>query len=165
MRMTLRRSCAACAKAKHSCDLRTPKCSRCVKRNCNCIYANEPLTSTTARLGDIGNGFYAPQASKPHTGPILLSREGGNVSPHLSDMSIFFEAHLFDPFDSYPSTNLSRLRVQGLMRHCKWSSTGDFWFVGLTIPSLVQNRISVLSFRSESIFKPLCYIVVAVGSH
>jgi len=121
MRKTLRRSCAACAKAKHSCDLRTPICSRCVKRNCNCAYANEPLTSTNIRFEDIGNGLVL-QASNSRAGPELLSRSGGNVSPDLSDMSIFFEAHMIDPFDSYPSTNLSRLRVQGLMQHCKWFS-------------------------------------------
>lgn len=43
MRLTLRRSCDACAKAKHSCDLRTPQCSRCVKRKSQCVYANRPL--------------------------------------------------------------------------------------------------------------------------
>lgn len=117
MRKTLRRSCAACAKAKHSCDLRTPKCSRCVKRNCTCAYANEPLTSISARLVDIGNVSQAPEAFKPRIGPGLLSRSGESVSPDLLDMSMFFEAHILDPFDSYPSTHLPRLRVQGLMQH------------------------------------------------
>lgn len=45
MRHTLRRSCSACAKSKHSCDLGTPRCSRCVKRKVQCLYANEPLTA------------------------------------------------------------------------------------------------------------------------
>jgi hypothetical protein len=45
MRKTLRRSCDACAKSKLSCDLRTPRCSRCIKRNADtCSYANEPLS-------------------------------------------------------------------------------------------------------------------------
>jgi hypothetical protein len=118
MRKTLRRSCAACAKAKHSCDLRTPKCSRCVKRNCRCDYANEPLTATHVSLGALSNGSHPYQAS---SGPLLLSRSEVSVSPDPSDMSMFFEAHLFDPFESYPSTNLPRLRVQGLMQHCEWN--------------------------------------------
>ncbi|EAW12050.1 Zn(II)2Cys6 transcription factor domain-containing protein [Aspergillus clavatus NRRL 1] len=50
MRQTLRRSCAACAKAKHSCDLRTPRCSRCLKRQVPCLYANEPLTASTSTI-------------------------------------------------------------------------------------------------------------------
>jgi hypothetical protein len=52
MRKTLRRSCDACAKSKLACDLRTPQCSRCVKRKSTCVYANQPLslspTETTA---------------------------------------------------------------------------------------------------------------------
>ncbi|RDW57214.1 hypothetical protein BP5796_12664 [Coleophoma crateriformis] len=118
MGKTLRRSCAACAKAKHSCDLRTPKCSRCVKRSCACVYANEPLTSTSVPLGDVGHAFRASQISKSRSRPaVLLTGSGESVSPDPSDMSMFFEAHLFDPFDSYPATSLPRLRVQGLMRH------------------------------------------------
>ncbi|KAK0707318.1 hypothetical protein B0H67DRAFT_602680 [Lasiosphaeris hirsuta] len=57
MRQTLRRSCAACARAKHSCDLRTPRCSRCIKRRVPCVYANEPLTAVpeimALRLGSL----------------------------------------------------------------------------------------------------------------
>ena len=126
MRKTLRRSCEACAKAKHSCDLRTPRCSRCVKRKCSCVYANEPLTSTSAHPGDIGDDFRGAQASRPRTRYVLqLNRREweGCVSSDLSGTSMFFEAHSFDPFDSYPSTNLPRLRVQSLMQHCRWGST------------------------------------------
>jgi hypothetical protein len=122
MRKTLRRSCAACAKAKHSCDLRTPKCSRCVKRNCDCVYANEPLTSTRAPIAEHRNISHASNASMVRSWPLLLSRRGRSVSSDASDMSMFFEAHIFDPFGSYPPTNLPHLRVQGLMQHCKWSS-------------------------------------------
>jgi hypothetical protein len=165
MRKTLRRSCAACAKAKHSCDLRTPKCSRCVKRNCNCVYANEPLTSTSARLGDISNGSQAPQASKSPTAPGLLSRSGGNVSADLSDMSIFFEAHLFDPFDSYPSTNLSRLRVQSLIQHCKWCSNRKSLRCLTNLPQSCQKSRFCTILWILIRLQTLHYLVVAIGSH
>ena len=165
MRKTLRRSCAACAKAKHGCDLRTPKCSRCLKRNSDCIYANEPLTSTKASIGDIGNGFHAPQGSKSRTAAVLSGRSGGRVSPELSELSPSLDAHLFDPFYSFPPTKLPRLRVQGLMQHCKRTFKSKFWFGELKISSLVQNCISVLSIRSESIFKPFRHVMVAVGPH
>lgn len=165
MRKTLRRSCAACAKAKHGCDLRTPKCSRCLKRSSDCIYANEPLTSTKVPIGDIGSGFHAPQGSKPRTGSVLSGRSGGSVLPDLSDLSPSLDAHLFDPFYSFPPTKLPRLRVQGLMQHCKRTVRGVFWFGELTTSSLVQNCISVLSIRSESIFKPFRHVLVAVGPH
>lgn len=121
MRRTLRRSCAACAKAKHSCDLQTPKCSRCVKRNCSCFYANEPLNSTSPRCINTGDRFQASLSTKslPLTDLGRRKRSRENVSQDLSDISMFFEAHLLDPFDSYPSTSLPRLRVQGLMQHCE----------------------------------------------
>jgi len=136
MRKTLRRSCAACAKAKHSCDLRTPKCSRCVKRNCSCDYANEPLTSMNASLEAPSNASHPNQAS---SGSLLLSRNGGNTSPDPSDVSMFFEAHLLDPFESYPSTNLPRLRVQGLMQHCEWNLHRVLLFCQTDIPQVLSK--------------------------
>ncbi|KAL2855228.1 hypothetical protein BJX68DRAFT_253827 [Aspergillus pseudodeflectus] len=98
MRRTLRRSCAACAKFKHSCDLRTPRCSRCIKRNVLCVYANEPLTAAA-------------------TGPAVPgSEERGSV--RLLDGSGTLTGYRFgslDPFDSYPSTRLPREHVQRLI--------------------------------------------------
>ncbi|KAE9366220.1 hypothetical protein N431DRAFT_352569 [Stipitochalara longipes BDJ] len=162
MRKTLRRSCAACAKAKHSCDLRTPKCSRCVKRNCTCDYANEPLTATRSPLGALSNGSHPIQAS---SAPLLLSRSGGSVSPDPSGKSMFFEAHLFDPFESYPSTNLPRLRVQGLMHHFLSKiafqyypldlnpSSNPFvtswWPLALTDPALFHVTLQTASWDDE----------------
>ncbi|KAI6779382.1 uncharacterized protein J7T54_005196 [Emericellopsis cladophorae] len=51
MRQTLRRSCTACAKYKHSCDLSTPRCSRCIKRRVECHYSNAPLTAPLITFG------------------------------------------------------------------------------------------------------------------
>ena len=87
--------CSECAKSKHSCDLRTPRCSRCIKRRAECVYANEPLT--------------APEP---------------NVQPS-SDASLARSSYRFsslDPFDSYPQTRLSRDHVQRLIHSCKSSS-------------------------------------------
>ena len=136
MRRTLRRSCAACAKAKHSCDLRTPKCSRCVKRTCSCIYANEPLTSTNARLGGNYNETQTPQALKSRMGSASLNGLPASLRPDLLDMSTVFGARSFDPFDTYPSTNLPRLRVQGLIQHCECRPYGRF---GLLLADLPQS--------------------------
>jgi hypothetical protein len=163
MHKTLRRSCAACAKAKHGCDLRTPKCSRCLKRNSDCNYANEPLTWTRAPIEEIGSGFHVLQGSKPRTGSVCSIIGGGSGSPDLSDLSASLDAHLFDPFYSYPSTNLPRLRVQGLMKHCKRIFRGEFWFGELTISSLIKNRVSVLSIGFKPILKPFRHVMVAVG--
>ncbi|KAK3906374.1 hypothetical protein C8A05DRAFT_29735 [Staphylotrichum tortipilum] len=90
MRRTLRRSCAACARSKHSCDLGTPSCSRCLKRRVQCVYANEPLTATAA-----------PAATD-------LAR----LSPTLAAGSHFASV---DPFESYPQTRLPRDHVQRLI--------------------------------------------------
>ncbi|KAJ0421364.1 hypothetical protein BJY00DRAFT_111559 [Aspergillus carlsbadensis] len=96
MRRTLRRSCAACAKFKHSCDLRTPRCTRCIKRNVLCVYANEPLTAA---------------------GPVVAGSEERG-SARLLDGSGSLTGYRFaslDPFDSYPSTRLPRGHVQRLI--------------------------------------------------
>ncbi|KAL4915244.1 hypothetical protein BDW62DRAFT_203844 [Aspergillus aurantiobrunneus] len=94
MRPTLRRSCSACAKYKHSCDLRTPRCSRCIKRNVLCVYANEPLT--------------APPATPIHDAGSMLTLHG---SASLNS----YRFGLLDPFDSYPPTRLPRTHVQRLI--------------------------------------------------
>ncbi|KAK1968299.1 hypothetical protein LY78DRAFT_679461 [Colletotrichum sublineola] len=93
MRQTLRRSCAACARSKHSCDLRTPRCSRCIKRKVLCVYANEPLTAGPAP----GDGASASGAGHP-SGALANYRFGS-----------------LDPFDSYPQTRLPREQVQRLI--------------------------------------------------
>ncbi|KAH6850436.1 hypothetical protein B0I37DRAFT_404266 [Chaetomium sp. MPI-CAGE-AT-0009] len=88
MRHTLRRSCAACARSKHSCDLGTPRCSRCTKRKVQCVYANEPLTAA----------LLPPSDESGASGPLV-----GYQFPPV------------DPFESYPSTRLPRVHVQRLI--------------------------------------------------
>ncbi len=68
MRQTLRRSCGACARAKSRCDLRKPHCSRCATRNVPCVYANEPLsTSSSPQHHQIsGFGSVDPFETYPH---------------------------------------------------------------------------------------------------
>ncbi|CRJ83597.1 hypothetical protein BN1708_009082 [Verticillium longisporum] len=89
MRQTLRRSCAACARSKHSCDLRTPRCSRCLKRNVQCLYANEPLTASSVS---------SEQPGREEAWALTTYRFGS-----------------LDPFDSYPQTRLPRAQVQRLI--------------------------------------------------
>ncbi|KAM0273230.1 hypothetical protein ACHAQH_008366 [Verticillium albo-atrum] len=98
MRQTLRRSCAACARSKHSCDLRTPRCSRCLKRNVQCLYANEPLTAWPASPGRPGRGDRVSTRSFDGSGTLTTYRFGS-----------------VDPFDSYPQTRLPRAQVQRLI--------------------------------------------------
>ncbi|KAJ5217783.1 uncharacterized protein N7469_011408 [Penicillium citrinum] len=94
MRQTLRRSCAACAKLKHSCDLKLPRCSRCIKRKVLCVYANEPLAAPVP-------------AESNRTLAIGPRMEEGCLSR--------YNVGSFDPFDSYPPTRLPREQVQRLI--------------------------------------------------
>ncbi|PGG98145.1 hypothetical protein AJ79_08968 [Helicocarpus griseus UAMH5409] len=98
MRQTLRRSCDACAKSKQGCDLRTPRCSHCTKRNIQCLYANEPWAAPLP-----ATSVEQPSAS--------ISRPNGSTSLSIRDDR--FRA--LDPFDSYPQTRLAREHVQRLI--------------------------------------------------
>jgi hypothetical protein len=94
MRQTLRRSCAACAKSKHACDLHTPRCSRCIKRKVLCVYANQPLTAPPREDG----GSIRP-----------LDGSGALTGSTLGSL---------DPFHSYPQTRLPREHAQRLIHSC-----------------------------------------------
>ncbi|KAH9866761.1 hypothetical protein J1614_008454 [Plenodomus biglobosus] len=106
MRLTLRRSCDACAKSKLSCDLRTPQCSRCTKKNTVCVYANQPLTSLLPGTQIFDHSETSPKLSSLHNSverfSILLTNS--------IDSSV-------DPFNSYPRTKLARIQEQRLIQH------------------------------------------------
>ena len=123
MRTSLRRSCNACAKAKHSCDLGTPKCSRCIRRKVTCVYANEPLSSTSSASS-------AASVTPDTSGRSKLidkaevkrptSKSYDSNAPHESSMALSTPVNAsFDPFDSYPTTRLPRVHVQRLIQHCR----------------------------------------------
>ncbi|KAJ5815165.1 hypothetical protein N7474_006942 [Penicillium riverlandense] len=103
MRQTLRRSCAACAKSKCSCDLSKPRCSRCVKRQLQCVYANEPSAAPPAASGQADNESIKKLVE---SNTIPSYRFGG-----------------LDPFDSYPQTRLPREHAQRLIHSCMYQST------------------------------------------
>ncbi|OQE43386.1 hypothetical protein PENCOP_c003G05869 [Penicillium coprophilum] len=94
MRQSLRRSCTACAKSKSACDLRKPRCSRCIKRHVECAYVNEPST-----------------------GPATPGWQNGESTNRLSGSGTLtnYRFGSLDPFDSYPQTRLPREHVQRLI--------------------------------------------------
>ncbi|KAK4679207.1 hypothetical protein QC764_202080 [Podospora pseudoanserina] len=103
MRHTLRRSCSACAKSKHSCDLGTPRCSRCVKRKVQCLYANEPLTAPQKKtiILPVGTRFSSvdPFESYPQT---RLPRSHVQRLIHSFLHKIAFQYY---PLDLSPTSN------------------------------------------------------------
>ncbi|KAK4133224.1 hypothetical protein BT67DRAFT_405294 [Trichocladium antarcticum] len=103
MRQTLRRSCAACAKSKHSCDLGTPRCSRCIKRKAQCLYANQPLTAAppapSGTLTHYRFGSLDPFNSYPHT---RLPRQQVQRLIHSFLNKIAFQYY---PLDLSPTSN------------------------------------------------------------
>ncbi|KXG50951.1 Protein of unknown function DUF3468 [Penicillium griseofulvum] len=94
MRQSLRRACAACARSKSSCDLRTPRCSRCIKRKVECAYVNEPSTAPATP------GWQNGESTNPLGGSGTLTN---------------YRFGSLDPFDSYPQTRLPREHVQRLI--------------------------------------------------
>ncbi|KAF2191369.1 hypothetical protein K469DRAFT_732760 [Zopfia rhizophila CBS 207.26] len=125
MRKTLRRSCDACAKSKLSCDLRTPQCSRCIKRKSACVYANQPLTSSLTG---------GTATSSPRTSPEV---DGAAVRLSTNPMTLFNNPGIqsFDPFDSYPQTRLPRVHVQRLIQHFLSNIAFQYYPLDLNITS------------------------------
>ncbi|KAK7953442.1 hypothetical protein PG988_014136 [Apiospora saccharicola] len=122
MRRTLRRSCEACAKSKLSCDLRTPQCSRCLKRKANCSYANEPLSSSPESqspesLDSPSRGGH--DWAVTHEVPMLAVRNETPESPISEQLIVSLPTSItsLDPFDSFPRTRLPRQHVQRLIYH------------------------------------------------
>lgn len=115
MRQTLRRSCAGCAKSKHSCDLRLPRCSRCVRRKVPCLYANEPWTATAPAATGSGSrsGFGDYQYNNGAASERHLEGPGTLTTGYNRFGSL-------DPFDSYPPTRLPREHVQRLIHGCTY---------------------------------------------
>lgn len=142
MRQTLRRSCAACAKSKHSCDLRTPRCSRCVKRQVQCLYANEPLSAPDPP------GYHDTGAATPPGGCSALTG---------------YRFGALDPFESYPQTRLPREHVQRLIHSCTYTSR-VYSFLANAVSYRVsppQDRLPVLSPRPQRAYKSLSGVLVA----
>ncbi|UPX16783.1 uncharacterized protein EKO05_0007169 [Ascochyta rabiei] len=118
MRKTLRRSCDACAKSKLSCDLRTPRCSRCAKRESACVYANQPLSASSTD----NKTTPSPQDSPINEGaPVVMF-----INPGIES---------FDPFDTYPQTRLPRSHVQRLIQHFLSHITFQYYPLDLDIMS------------------------------
>lgn len=145
MRKTLRRSCDACAKSKLACDLRTPRCSRCAKRDSPCVYANQPLS-----------------ASPTDSTTVPLSK----ASPTDEDASVVMfnnpAVQSFDPFDTYPQTRLPRPHVQRLIQHCKLCEAQKRHLrVFLTADSSLSHRIPILSIGSRHHVKSIRRVLVA----
>ncbi|KAL6406993.1 hypothetical protein AUP68_09814 [Ilyonectria robusta] len=132
MRATLRRSCDACAKAKHGCDLRTPRCSRCIKRKTNCVYTNEPLTSSPETSG---NSTLAVRDNEEVTSLTLRERRSAPVHSESSTWVLNTTDASFDPFDSYPPTRLPRVHVQRLIYHFLSSIAFQYYPLDLSMES------------------------------
>ena len=58
-RISLRRSCQTCIRTKRRCDLRTPQCIRCLKKNMPCNYDNQPFANIHAAPPDPSSGAIA----------------------------------------------------------------------------------------------------------
>ncbi|KAM5378109.1 hypothetical protein ACJZ2D_004567 [Fusarium nematophilum] len=160
MRTTLRRSCNACARAKHACDLRSPRCSRCIKRKTSCVYANEPLTVSLSSSSSLPEEP-AKSRSTRRDGADMSSttsaskEKSSSKSPESSaDLSIPVDASL-DPFDSYPPTRLPRIHTQRLIHH--FLSTIAFQYYPLDLDT--QSNPFIVSWWPLALADPALFHV------
>lgn len=153
MRATLRRSCDACAKAKQSCDLQLPQCSRCLKKNSTCFYANLPLVSSQSRRVSFLNTSENNRPNSNTESELSTANASDRSStPKSVEMAVQLSSVVdpfFDPFDSYPPTRLSRTHAQRLIQSCNHLYKLKFHEHPADQVSSVQYRISVLSPGSQ----------------
>ena len=74
----LRRSCQACAKARRRCNLASPCCARCRKKQIPCHYINEPAPE----ISDVRDTKYSRSISKPG------KTDGVGSEQRLSDLAV-----------------------------------------------------------------------------
>lgn len=166
MRTSLRRSCNACAKAKHSCDLGTPKCSRCLKRKVTCIYANVPLSSSSTTSSSATEQPARSRSIEKYEVKTYSLKSRDLDSASQDSMELFAPAgNSFDPFDSYPATRLPRVHVQRLIQHCKALSTKfQDGLISDSRTSSLKYLFSILPFGSQHVLKSIHRLLVAIGS-
>lgn len=98
-RISLRRSCQACAKHKRRCDQRLPQCTRCAARGTPCEYINTPWA-----VGKRSNG---PPASAKVTSPM-------NPPLHLEIIKTFDGTtirFLMDGMRTFPVTFAQQMKT------------------------------------------------------
>ncbi|KAL7947013.1 hypothetical protein V8C42DRAFT_299530 [Trichoderma barbatum] len=170
MRTTLRRSCNACAKAKLSCDLRFPQCSRCIKRNSKCVYANKPLNSPLdAYSASTEATSYSPPAVNNSNEVFSVQSQDGETATRFSDSPAWIRnpaTASFDPFDSYPPTRLPRLHVQRLIHRFLSSIAFQYYPLDLSMESnpfivswwplaLADQALFHVSLQTASLYEEL----------
>ncbi|TFB05932.1 hypothetical protein CCMA1212_001362 [Trichoderma ghanense] len=170
MRTTLRRSCNACAKAKLGCDLRIPQCSRCIKRNSSCVYANKPLNSPLDLHSSSAeaSGYSPPAATNGGELFPLLPRDGEPATryPENPAWTRNPATASFDPFDSYPPTRLPRLHVQRLIHRFLSSIAFQYYPLDLNMDSnpfivswwplaLADQALFHVSLQTASLYEEL----------
>ncbi|KAL7809419.1 hypothetical protein V8C44DRAFT_146573 [Trichoderma aethiopicum] len=170
MRTTLRRSCNACAKAKLGCDLRIPQCSRCIKRNSRCVYANKPLNSPLDNLSSSAkaSGYSPPAAGNGGELSALVPQDGESAA-RRPENSVWIRnpaTASFDPFDSYPPTRLPRLHVQRLIHRFLSSIAFQYYPLDLNMESnpfivswwplaLADQALFHVSLQTASLYEEL----------
>ncbi|KAF3062975.1 hypothetical protein CFAM422_010526 [Trichoderma lentiforme] len=170
MRTTLRRSCNACAKAKLGCDLRIPQCSRCIKRNSKCVYANKPLNSPLDAYGSSKEvTSYSPPAVDIVAEVISVLPQDGETISQFSENPAWIRnpaTASFDPFDSYPPTRLPRLHVQRLIHRFLSSIAFQYYPLDLNMESnpfivswwplaLADQALFHVSLQTASLYEEL----------
>jgi len=83
----LRKSCAACRKAKVKCNSEFPYCLRCTEKNLVCSY------ELTRRSESLAQQSAAPPSNQPRTGDTLLAKAPQLVGPNEIPENITLEMH------------------------------------------------------------------------
>lgn len=164
MRTSLRRSCNACAKAKHRCDLQIPQCSRCMKRQSRCLYTNEPATSRPHDASP-GTSGIKELALKNDSDFSAVTGKNNRATPIRFESLVRLENpsnEYLDPFSVYPTTRLARTHVQRLIHHCKTFSI-TIKDIETRASSPIKYRLPILPSGLACRFKSIPSLMVALG--
>lgn len=101
-------ACEPCRKSKIRCDHQSPKCSRCVSRNLDCVYHPAPMTKRRLPSNFETTAYEPPVLEHPIESPHTTSAEYS--LPSASDHSVGFS-------NGYKTPKRNTLFQKGIAQH------------------------------------------------
>ncbi|KAH8811628.1 hypothetical protein F5884DRAFT_282783 [Xylogone sp. PMI_703] len=167
-----KKACSQCSNGKIRCDMRRPRCSRCMKKGLSCVYAapaaaasppiTEDRTETTPFTDRSHDNFDSSSSNAGATNPGTTTYGTVRPVPNWTDMSmsnrnqgdnsyVFHTPESFNtsvstpvmPAESFAPRNIPRFAHVDLVPAADSSEIGGRWLATI-LPSASQKRVKPL---------------------